>query len=244
MKKILLIDIGNTSTLFAYAEVKTRKLSKLSRRITGKAHFTIPKEKTDTAVIASVVPAANGPLKKALAKKGIRSYFLGKDIPVPIKNLYRNPRQVGVDRLVNALAGFEKYKRELIIIDFGTATTFDVVSGHGEYLGGVIAPGIKLSLDALFQKTALLPRIKLEHPSHVIGRQTVDSIRSGCSFGMGGLCDRVVDEISHMLKSKPMVIATGGYASFMKRYCRSIRKIEPNLTLLGILSSYQKKILT
>lgn len=244
MTKILLIDVGNTSTLFAYADTRTRRILKTSRAVTNKAHLFIPKEKVATAVISSVVPPANARLKKALAKKKVRSYFLGKDIPVPIKNLYKSPKQVGTDRLVDALAGYEKYRRELVIIDFGTAITFNVVSAKGEYLGGAIAPGIKLSLDALFERTALLPKIELTHPKAVIGRETIESIRSGCSHGIGGLCDRLVDEIARSRGRKPLVIATGGYAQFMRRYCHSIQKIEPNLTLQGILSAYLKKVLT
>jgi type III pantothenate kinase len=238
--KIFLVDIGNTSTLFALADLKTGKIIKEFRQPTGRSYSRIPDTQAHAAVIASVVPSANPAIKKAFAQKNIKSYFLGKDIRVPIKNLYRNPKEVGIDRLVNALAGYEKYKKELVIIDFGTATTFDVVSKKGEYLGGAIAPGIKISIEALSQRTALLPKIELTHPTGIIGKGTIDSIRSGCSYGAGGLCDRIVDEIAKARKAKPLVIATGGYAEYMRRYCRSIRKIEPNLTLQGILASYRK----
>jgi type III pantothenate kinase len=158
---------------------------------------------------------------------------------VPIINRYRTPREVGVDRLVNALAAHRRYRRAVIVIDFGTAITFDFVSKKGEYLGGVIAPGIETSLEALFQKTALLPRIRMAKPRSVMGRDTVESIRAGCAYGIGGLCDRVVEEIRRHYRSKPLVIATGGYARFMRRYSRSIQKIDGCLTLHGIYQTYR-----
>ena len=157
-----------------------------------------------------------------------------------IINRYKNPRQVGVDRLVNAAAAFDRYHRDTIVIDFGTAITFDIVSKKGEYLGGVIAPGIEITLEALNQKTALLPKIRLTHPKNLIGRDTAESIRVGCSVGLGGLCDRLVERISRRYHLHPLVIATGGYARFMTRYCKSIQKIDTELTVRGILLSFKK----
>ena len=110
----------------------------------------------------------------------------------------------------------------------------------GDYLGGVIAPGIEISLEALFQKTALLPKIRLAHPEGIIGKDTVESIRAGCSYGIGGLCDRVVDEIKKQLSLRPLVIATGGYAKFMSKYCKRIQKIDPDLVLRGIYYTYKE----
>ena len=158
----------------------------------------------------------------------------------PVRNLYKNPKQVGMDRLMNAVAVHQAYKRNTIVIDFGTAITFDAVSAKGEYLGGVIAPGIEISLNALYERTALLPKIKLAHPKAVIGRDTIESIRSGCSYGMGGLCDRIVLELRKKLGRNALVIATGGYAYFMSQYCTSIRQIDPDLVLRGIFLTYQK----
>jgi len=242
--RLVAVDIGNTSIHFALHEK-----GKWGR------HFSISTQASESALrallikkaalfkdaevaIASVVPAKSTVLKRVLRSLGVRAYLIGKDIPVPVKNLYRNPRQVGIDRLLNALAAYRIYKKELIVIDFGTAITFDIVNRQGEYMGGVIAPGIEISLEALFQKTALLPRIRLAHPKNWIGKDTVESIRVGCSVGIGGLCDRTVEAISAKYRLKPAVLATGGYASFMKRYCHSIQSIKPDLILDGILESF------
>ena len=177
---------------------------------------------------------------------GLKIVEAGKDFPIPIKNCYRTPRQVGVDRLINPAAAFHQFKKDLIIIDFGTAITFDVVTQKGEYLGGVIAPGIEISLEALYQKTALLPKIRLAHSKNIIGRNTVESIRAGCSFGIAGLCERIVHEIKKQRRIKPLVIATGGYAHFISKYLKIIDHVEPNLTLNGIrlCMSSPKKALT
>lgn len=239
--KFLAIDVGNTSIHFAFYEKRAwrRHLSVSSRASRNVLRSFLSKHFAglrDTNIfIASVVPEANVLLKEFFAKKpGVRARFIGNELGVPIANRYRDPKQVGVDRLLNGLAAYRRFKRELIIIDFGTAITFDVVSRRGEYLGGVIAPGIEISLEALFQKTALLPRIVLKRPKNWIGRDTAESIRVGCSVGIGGLCDRVVEAISNKYRMKPKVIATGGYARFMKKYCRSIGVIAPDLILDGI----------
>ena len=245
--EILAIDVGNTSILIAHisdghvkktVRVATAKIRSFSL-LTLKKHF--PLKKIQAAVIASVVPSAGTFLKAMIPRKlKLRTFLIGKDLAVPIKNLYTNPKQVGIDRLMNALAAFSKHRRAAIIIDFGTAITFDVVSKKGEYLGGVIAPGIEISLDALFQKTALLPRIRLAHPQSVIGKNTIESIRAGCSYGIGGLCERVVSEIKRQRHLEPVVMATGGYAHFMSRYFHGAYQIDPNLTLKGIFLTYKK----
>ena len=245
--KLLAADIGNTAIHFALREkgkwrghfsISTQAKEKILRALLlRKARLFVGAE----AAIASVVPAKSITLKRLLKQMGVRSLILGKDLPIPVKNLYRKPSQVGVDRLLNALAAYKIFKKELIVIDFGTAITFDVVNHRGEYMGGVIAPGIEISLEALFQKTALLPRIRLAHPKNWIGKDTIESIRVGCSVGIGGLCDRTIEAISKKYLLKPSVVATGGYASFMKRYCRSIQRIEPDLILEGIYLSYTAK---
>jgi type III pantothenate kinase len=242
--RFIAVDIGNTSAFFAAYNgnkiVKTLRLGTVFSS-SPKALPVLAKwgKGYPVAVIASVVPAASLFLRKKLPRIGIRALVIGRDLQAPVKNRYKNPKQVGADRLVNAVAAHELYRKDAIVIDFGTAITFDVVSKKGEYLGGVIAPGIEISLDALFQKTALLPKIRLSHPRGVVGRDTIESIRSGCSFGIGGLCDRVVEEIRRQHRLDPIVIATGGYAKFMAKYCHSIDKIDPHLTLTGIRLTYE-----
>jgi len=249
--KILAVDVGNTSVHFALFSGKTIhktfriKTPDLGLRALRRIARKIPLKNVEAAVIASVVPSAGNFLKKNLPKTvGLKSYLIGKDLKAPIANKYKKPEQVGIDRLVNAVAAFHRYPRDLILIDFGTAITLDVVSKKGEYLGGVIAPGIEMSLEALFHKTALLPKIRLKHPGNIMGKDTVESIRVGCSVGIGGLCDRLIQRIRAHYRSKPLVIATGGYALFMKRYCQSIDLIDPFLTLKGIQISFAKKFLT
>ncbi len=249
MKKsaeIIAVDIGNTSVLFGHLSGgRLKKACRLSTadvrtRAVGMLKKNFPLKRIESVVIASVVPSAGNTLRKLIPLKlGLKTFLIGKDLSVPIHNKYKDPRQVGIDRLMNALAVFHEYRRAAIVVDFGTAITFDVVSKKGEYLGGVIAPGIEISLEALFQKTALLPRIRLAHPKNVVGRDTVESIRSGCTFGIGGLCDEIIEQIGLSQRVKPLVVATGGYAEFMSRYCQKIAKIEPNLTLKGIWITYQ-----
>jgi type III pantothenate kinase len=239
--RFLAIDIGNTSIHGAFRNgarwekhfrVATRKKEKKLRRELDKYLGTL---KDAEVYVASVVPSAGPILRRYFAqKKNVRFVLVGEDVRVPITNRYSKPKQVGVDRLLNALAVYKKYKKAAIVIDFGTAITFDVVNAKGEYLGGVIAPGIEISIEALFRKTALLPRIQLRHPKGSIGKDTVNSIRIGCAVGIGGLCDRITETIAGQLKTRPKIIATGGYAPFMRRYTHAFNAIARDLTLDGI----------
>ncbi|MBI3252041.1 MAG: type III pantothenate kinase [Candidatus Omnitrophica bacterium] len=247
--KLLAIDIGNTSAHFIQFTNGRfqRPLRIATSRLVSAGLWKILKKRyafseIRAVAIASVVPVAGRFLKRELSRRfGRPVYLIGKDFPVPISNRYKNPRQVGVDRLLNALAAHRRFKKECIVVDFGTAITFDVVSKKGEYLGGVIAPGIEISLEALFQKTALLPRTRLKHPRNAIGKDTAESIRVGCSVGIGGLCDRVIETISRRHRLRPAIIATGGYAAFMSRYCEKIGAIDPLLIMRGIVLSFAEK---
>ena len=165
---------------------------------------------------------------------------VGRDIKVPIKNLYRKAYQVGQDRLVGAYGAKILYGTPAIIIDFGTATTFDVVSKKGEYLGGVIVPGLRLSIESLFEKTALLPKVKIQRPEGVIGKDTKNSILSGISYGYGSLCDGMIELISKQIKQKPVVIITGGYSALIKEFIKRFDYIDKSLVFKGMYFSYQK----
>jgi type III pantothenate kinase len=147
-----------------------------------------------------------------------------------------NPDEVGDDRIVNAVAAFDKYHTALIIVDFGTAITFDCVSGRGEYLGGIITPGVAISLDALSSRTAKLPRVDITiPPAQAIGTNTVDAIKSGIMFGYGGLVEELVRRIkAEMAPQIPRVIATGGMAPLIAPHAPSIEVVEPMLTLEGL----------
>jgi type III pantothenate kinase len=247
VKSILAIDIGNTSVHCAVWRggrfVRRFRIatSSLKFRAAGAFKRYARLDPPPDAVIASVVPPAGNYLRARLRKMGLRTHLIGRDLHAPIRNRYRDPKQVGVDRLMNALAAWRRMKRDLIVVDFGTAVTFDIVSRKGEYLGGVIAPGIEISLEALYRKTALLPRILLKAPRSIIGRDTIQSIRAGCSFGIGGLCSRIIKEIRLSTGRHSPVLGTGGYARFMARYCPDIRVIDPDLTLKGIVMTYRDR---
>jgi type III pantothenate kinase len=148
---------------------------------------------------------------------------------------YRNPSDVGADRIVNGVAAFEKYRQSLIIIDFGTATTFDSISEKGEYLGGAISPGIMIAAEALFMKASKLPRVEIFHPpASVIGKDTAASIQSGIIYGYAGLVDGMVRRMRSEMGSAPKVIATGGLAELMHHVSETIEAVEPLLTLDGL----------
>ena len=246
-KNILAVDIGNTSAhfiLYSPKGVRKKEFRVKTSEIGAKAARIIQRnislKSAPVIVAASVVPDASRILKKVISGKLKLPFLLiGKDLQIPVINRYKKPEQVGIDRLLNAYAAYSRHRRELIIIDFGTAITFDLVSAAGEYLGGIIAPGIEISLEALFQKTALLPKIRLAHPTSLIGQDTAESIRVGCTVGIGGLCDRIVERIRRHHLPKALVITTGGYAHFMRRYCKSIGIIDEQLVLKGIVRIYQ-----
>lgn len=149
--------------------------------------------------------------------------------------LIHNPSELGADRIVNAVAAYHKYRQRLIVIDFGTATTFDVVSEKGEYLGGAISPGIMIASEALFREASKLPRVEIfERPDAVVGKDTAGSIKSGIIFGYAGLVDGMVARMKRQMGGDPMVLATGGLAPLMADVAASIQHVEPSLTLEGL----------
>ena len=235
---LLIIDIGNTNINFGI--FRGNKIIKRFFIPTKSYRAKSIKNKLvrlniEDIIICSVVPKVTRTLEKDLRKiLGKRSYIIGKDIKVPIKNLYRNPKQVGQDRLVNTYAGVRLYGAPLIAVDFGTALTFDVVSKDKEYLGGMILPGLEISLDALSQRTALLPKIKLERPKEFIGQDTRSSMLSGIVYGFAALTDDLVLRIRNKIGSEARVIGTGGNINLISRYCRRIDKIDIDLTLKGL----------
>jgi type III pantothenate kinase len=238
-KLILAIDVGNTS--IAFGLFRGKKLILRHRCLTKEfapaklRPLARYKGKIAESIICSVVPKVNAPLERAL-KKTLASpvVLLGRDRQVPIPNKTRFPKQVGMDRLVNAWAAWQRFKKPCVVVDFGTATTFDVVNGKGEYVGGVIAPGVELTLNALAEKTALLPKIKLKHVKNVIGNDTVSSIRSGCAWGLAAMCDGILARIDSQSGEKHAVLATGGYAGFISEYGATIKCIDQDLTLKAL----------
>jgi len=241
MFNTLTIDIGNTTIALGLFRGKRLafnfKLATHGKSVSFYKESILRKIKVsqvDKIILCSVVPEKTKMLEKLLAQISKQKVLLvGKDVKIPVINRYKSPKQVGQDRLVNAFAGLKLFGKGLILVDFGTAVTFDVVSRKGEYLGGLIFPGLDLSLDALYRKTALLPRIKIKKPASLIGKDTVSSMNSGIVFGMAGVCDEVIERLLKKFKSYK-VIATGGNANFIKQYSRRIKVVRPFLTLEGL----------
>jgi type III pantothenate kinase len=238
---LLAIDIGNTTIGLAVIHRSGRvetvvvvdtdaKIGKI-KAVIGKVLRAHP---VSRAIICSVVPRISKVLEGILKSK-VPVAMIGRDIVVPIKNRYKNPRQVGQDRLVGAYGAMKIYGCPLIVVDLGTAITFDVISSKMEYLGGAIVPGIRLSAESLFLKTALLPHIEIQAPRRIIGRTTQESILSGLFYGYGSLCRGFIDLISRQLKAKPKVVMTGGHTHLMKKFVSpKIRVIDEDLVFKGI----------
>lgn len=242
-RQILAMDVGNTTVSFGLFEGKRLKkewrvatkslLSSLSSR--RWLHGTDPKH-LQGMIFCSVVPWATVLLKDSLRplQPLFPLYIMGENVRCPIPNRYKYPKQVGQDRLVNAYAALKCYGAPAIIVDFGTAITVDLVSRKGEYLGGVIAPGMGISLEALNEKTALLPRVRLHPPSTLLGKDTEGSMLSGTFYGFASLCDGLVVRLRKKYGSKIKAIATGGHSVIISSYCKEINYINPHLTLQGL----------
>lgn len=198
-------------------------------------------------IISTVVPSVLYTLQHLSMKYfNKRAIVIGPGIKTGLTIKYDNPKQVGADRIVNAVAGLEKYGGPLIIIDFGTATTFCAITEKSEYLGGTIAPGIKISSDALFEKTAKLPKVELEQPGQVICKNTIESMQSGLVYGHMGMVDYIVRKMKEELQKLssdgkvPTVVATGGLATLIEKGVDCIDYVDKLLTLEGLQLIYEK----
>lgn len=189
----------------------------------------------EAVAISSVVPPVT-PVWEDTSRKYVRCspLVIGPGVRTGMDLKYENPRDVGADRIVGAVAAYELYGGPCIVVDFGTATTFDAISANGQYLGGAIAPGIGISLEALFQRAAKLPRIELAAPKNVIGRNTVQAMQAGVVYGFAGQVEYIVNKIKAELGAKPFVVATGGLAPLIAAETPSIDKVDPLLVLEGI----------
>jgi type III pantothenate kinase len=196
--------------------------------------------KAVTAIIIScVVPPMLNILEPLCIKYfNIKPLIVGPGIKTGMPIFYDNPKEVGADRIVNAVAAYDKYHKESIIVDFGTATTFDYISPKGEYMGGCIAPGIMISSEALFEKASKLPRVEFSKPKTIITKDTVSAMQAGIMFGYAGLVDGIVERMKAEVKTNPLVIATGGLARIVAQETKSIDKIDEMLTLDGLRIIY------
>ncbi len=236
---LLAVDIGNTNISFGV--FKGKRL--LRKAFVSSQNYTLAdiKRKLGRVTIGDIFVCSVVPKRTLKISRDLKKIFkqevriIGKDVLVPIKNLYRIPGHVGQDRLVNAYAGVMFYGAPLIIVDFGTAITFDVVSKKREYIGGIIAPGIEISLDALTQRAALLRKITPKRPKVLVGRDTESSMNSGIVYGTSFLVNGLLKKLrQEFFKQKVKVVATGGCAKFLSNYCVPINRVDPYLTLKGI----------
>ncbi len=240
---LLAVDVGNTQTALGLFEgerlAEHRRLATDSSR-TGDELGALIGELLDLdgllgICLSSTVPALVREYElfaELWARAPILVVGPGAKTGMPVR--YDDPREVGPDRIVNALAARERYGAPAIVVDFGTSTNFDVVSPDGEYVGGVLAPGIEISMDALFARAARLMRVDFAEPPSVIAKTTVHSLQSGLVYGFAGQADRIVEEIRRELGAEAPAIATGGLAELIAPHSRTIEKVDPWLTLEGL----------
>lgn len=250
--RLLVVDVGNTNIVIgiyrgdsllrswrlATARERTADEYGIVARQLVSAVFS---EKLDGCIVASVVPPLNGTIRFMVEHYfGIDPLFVEPGIKTGLSILMDNPLEVGADRIVNAVAAHHIYGGPAVVVDFGTATTFDVVSEAGEYRGGIIAPGLTISSEALFARAARLPRVDVKRPSQLIGTNTVSSMQSGIYFGYLGLVDGILARIRDELPDLKNVIATGGLAPLMMEESEHIDHIDPELTLQGLKIIYDR----
>ena len=252
---LLTIDIGNTQIVFGVFDRHALRSSwRLATDHTKTAdeygivfsslirESGIPDSAIQGTIVSSVVP----PLTPTIESM-VETFFhhspliVSSDFPFGLTLEYANPQEIGTDRLVNAAAAFARYRTNLIIVDFGTATTLCTVTKDGRYLGGVIAPGVKSAADALHSHTAKLPNVELARPKSVIGSDTASSIQSGLMFGYAGLVDELVTRIEQEIGYSTKVVATGGLAPILAPISRTIQEIQPSLTLEGLELLYRRQ---
>ncbi|MCR1934846.1 type III pantothenate kinase [Clostridium tepidum] len=255
---ILVLDVGNTNIVLGIYKNKELianwRLATDNKRTADEygiqvielfSHNNLSFSDVEGVIVSSVVPNIMYSLEHMISKYfNIKPIIVGPGVKTGINIKYDNPKEVGADRIVNAVAAHEIYKKPLIIIDFGTATTFCAITKDANYLGGTICPGIKISSDALFDKAAKLPRVELIKTPGVICKNTVASIQSGIIYGYAGQVDYIVskmkDEMIALGEEEPFVVATGGFAKLISEEAKSIDEINAILTLEGLRVIYEK----
>lgn len=250
---LLVVDLGNTNIVLGVYEgerlINSWRLATarertadeygiLARQLVGDA---VPHGSLEGAIVASVVPPLNTAVTFMIRKYfGIEPMFVEPGVKTGIAIHVDNPLEVGADRIVNCAAAHDKYGGPTVIVDFGTATTFDVVTANAEFIGGVIAPGLNISAEALFARAARLPRVDLRKPDHVIGTNTVVNMQSGIYFGYLGLVDGILERIKREVKHLKRVVATGGLATLFEADSEHIDEVDPELTLKGLKIVYDR----
>ncbi len=251
---LLAVDIGNTHTVFGLLEgaelrrhfrVETRvgrTADELGAMLGGLLQLEGMALGDITAgIISSVVPPATDAVERLFARHLAQpALVVGPGIKTGMPVLYDNPKEVGADRIVNAVAAFDRYRAGAVVVDFGTATTFDVITPKGEYAGGIISPGLMTAAEALFRATAKLPRVEIIRPRTAIGKNTVSSIQSGLVFGYAGMVDALVERIRREIDFVPKIVATGGLGAIVAAESSTIEDHDEFLTLTGLRIIYER----
>jgi type III pantothenate kinase len=245
---LLVVDVGNTQTHFGtfrdggldehwrFATVRESTADELGAALRNLLELRgVGMADLDASIVSSTVPQL-GPEWSAMAQRYLSHEMLvvGPGIKTGMALRYDNPREIGADRLVNAVAAYDKVRGACIVVDFGTAITYDPVSADGEYLGGIISPGVEISMEALTSRAAKLPRIDLGPPRTLIGKSTVDAIRSGIVYGFAGQVDGIVTRLRAELGAETETIATGGLAEHIVPFCETVDEVDDLLTLKGL----------
>ncbi len=253
---ILVIDVGNTNTVLGVYTGPTLIRSwriQTQRGRTSDEHgimladllryANLERSDVEGTIVCSVVPPMEHTWKRTTeVYLGHTPLVVGRSADPKMPILYETPAEVGADRLVNAVAAWEKHQTSLVIVDFGTATTFDAISVAGEYLGGAIAPGVTVASEALYQAASKLPRVEIAKPRNVIGTTTIDAIQSGLLYGYTGLVTGIVERMKEQLGPQTRVIATGGLASFIAGEAECIDEVDDLLTLEGLRIIYSRNV--
>jgi type III pantothenate kinase len=251
---LLAIDVGNTNIVYGLFEGERliHKFRVESARGRTSDEYSVAlralldmngvaPSRVDAAVMACVVPSLTEPMMRLVKGAfGLEAIVVGPGIRTGMAILIENPREVGADRIADAVAGYDRAKGGVIVVDFGTSTNFVVVTPKGEYLGGVLAPGLQISADALFTRAAKLSRVEIAKPPKVVGRNTVHAMQSGIVYGYVGLVDGLVERILAELGYPCAVIATGGLASLIAPLSRTINEVDDELTLVGLRILYDR----
>lgn len=245
---LLAVDVGNTNTVLGVFEGEKLKdhwrISTSPHRTADEYGILLTQmfshSGLDPRAVSSVAASSVVPPMRFVLKEMARRYFdcqpliVGPGVKTGMPVLYDNPAEVGADRVVNAVAAYERHRTALIIVDFGTATTFDAVTARGEYVGGAICPGITISMDALFEHASKLPRVEFRRPERVVGRNTVASMQSGLVYGYVGMVDGICARMSAEMGLIPKVVATGGLAPLIAAESQAIDEVDEFLTLEGL----------